>query len=85
MQFDQSILSQRELLFFEFLKKHEKVSADELVLIVKKYEFKEVKRQSVIVCIKYLQSKIAEHGWIIERVSGIGAGKVGVYRMTEKF
>ena len=85
MQFDQSILSEREKMFFKRLKCFEEVSADDLVKLVKDTEKKDVKRQNVIICVKYLQSKVAEHGWIIKRISSIGAGKIATYSMEEKF
>ena len=86
MKFDLEILSTRERIFFATLDlANEEVTTDDLVKIVKVQEGVEVRRSSVTSCIKYLQSKIAQHGWIIENTNGIGAGKIASYKMEEKF
>jgi len=81
MNFDESILSKRELFFFNILKKNKEVSSEEFVRILLEEKGEVTTRQSAIVCVKYLQSKIAEFGYIIRRKSGIGAGKIAVYEM----
>lgn len=42
-------------------------------------------RQAATVRIKYFTAKVAPHGWVVERTSGIGRGVTGTYQMTQKF
>lgn len=84
MDFDRSILSPREALFFDALKENNEVTVHQLIELVKKKQGRDIQRQNAIVCIKYLQSKIARFGYIIERISDLGAGQTAIYVMKEE-
>lgn len=83
MEFDTGILSSRERNVFDLLKVQNEVTTDDMIKMIKETEGKEVKSQSAIVCIKYLQAKVAEYGFIIKKTSGVGAGKKGTYSMEK--
>ena len=86
MDFDRSILSPREALFFDALEENDEVTIHQLIELVKEKQKRNIQRQNAIVCIKYLQSKIARFGYIIERISDLGAGQTAIYSMRqEKF
>jgi hypothetical protein len=75
-------LNSEEKIIFDLLKsgKTKSVSLDEINIKLKKSS-----RQSLIVRLKYLTAKIAPHGYIIERTSGIGRGIKAEYQMRKRF
>lgn len=74
------ILTVEEAALFDHLDCKESVSLDSL-----EEKYPGTARSGLIVRIKYLAAKIAPHGWIIERKSGIGRGAKGKYVMEKKF
>ena len=72
-------LSENEQKLFDLLHSKPKVSLDEIE------QSQSGSRHSLIVRLKYLASKVAPEGWIIENVAGIGRGKKATYQMTKRF
>lgn len=82
MKFDRKMLSVRERTIFDALLQGE-VGIDKLIEEVEIFEGKKVTRNSIIVNVKYLQAKIAEHGWTIRRTSPLGAKNKAIFLMRE--
>lgn len=79
-------LTDREKLFYTYFKKHKNLTPDDLVQIVTKNlpagkKIPKHIRASVIVTVKYLNSKIAREGYYIERVSEIGRGNKAIFQL----
>jgi len=72
-------LADKEKVLFLSLKSRKNISLDEIV------NLHGGSRHAMIIRIKYLAAKIAQHGWIIHRISGIGRGKKAVFSMEKKF
>ena len=76
-------LSPREKLIFELLIKKKSANIDQIVDHVSVGLEAKPTRRSVTITVKYLAAKIAEHGMIIRRTSGIGSGHIGVYELVK--
>jgi hypothetical protein len=79
-------LTEREQAIFDFLLEKETATLTDLKehLIDKKLMKKTMKSAvSTNQSVKYLSAKVASKGYAIERISGIGRGVVGVYKMTK--
>ena len=42
-------------------------------------------RQAATVRVKYFTAKVAPHGWVVSRTSGIGRGVTGTFKMEKRF
>jgi predicted DNA-binding transcriptional regulator YafY len=73
-------LTERESALFYFLNQERVVTLDEIM-----QEFPASSRHAAIVRMKYLSSKIAQHGWIITNEGGVGRGKKAAYSMKRQF
>lgn len=92
-------LSENEKLLFDFLQSRlsttfpeqnklaikAEVSLDEIITFLESEGRPAVSRHAAVVRMKYLASKIATEGWIIEKNAARGRGAKAVYTMTKRF
>jgi hypothetical protein len=75
-------LSTREQIMFDAFKKHDEITVDDLTAALKKSGEKlRGGTRSITVSVRYLAYKIGPRGFYIERISGLGRGNKGRYRM----
>ena len=78
-------LSDRETIIFNKLTSGEDCSAEDFDKLLVEAELAVKDIGSIIMIAKYLAAKVAPHGYIIKRVSGLGRGRKAVFCMAKKF